>query len=428
MSGPNGMLYGGDEIGALVFDPGHHSLRVGYAQEDTPKADIPAVVGVGPATHIPNSEEKVPDGNITQTGSKTGSELRHYIDVTELHVPRPGMEVQTYMKDGQVDNWDLFEKMLDYCYSKVIRSPSEHHPVLFTEAVWATRPVREKLAELIFEKYQAPAFFLVKNAVLVAFANGKSTALVIDAGATQTSAVPVIDGYALVSAAARSALGGDHLVAQAKLMLNAAHIQMLPIYSIQSKEVIRERERARYTLKSLPAGLTQSWQQYMLKRQYEDFCHCIAQVSESAYDERTAASVPGVHYEFPGGYHQDFGPERFKLTETLFESSLAAPHLACAAAAACDADARPALWAGVVCGGGGACVTGWAERVARDLAARAPSSHRLKSHAAASLAERRFAAWIGGSILASIGSFQQMWISSQEYDEGGKGHLERKCP
>lgn len=68
MSGPNGMLYGGDEIGALVFDPGHHSLRVGYAQEDTPKADIPAVVGVGPATHIPDAEEKVPDGNVTQSG------------------------------------------------------------------------------------------------------------------------------------------------------------------------------------------------------------------------------------------------------------------------------------------------------------------------------------------------------------------------
>lgn len=46
MSG--GMLYGGDEIGALVFDPGHHSLRVGYAQEDTPKAEIPAIVGVAP--------------------------------------------------------------------------------------------------------------------------------------------------------------------------------------------------------------------------------------------------------------------------------------------------------------------------------------------------------------------------------------------
>lgn len=77
---------------------------------------------------------------------------------------------------------------------QVIRSPSEHHPALFTEAVWTSRPAREKLAELLFEKYQAPAFFLVKNAVLCAFANGKSTALVVDAGASQTSAVPVIDG------------------------------------------------------------------------------------------------------------------------------------------------------------------------------------------------------------------------------------------
>ncbi|XP_047541414.1 actin-like protein 6A [Vanessa atalanta] len=427
MSGPNGMLYGGDEIGALVFDPGHHSLRVGYAQEDTPKADIPAVIGVGPATHIPEAEEKVPDGNVTQSNTKK-DELRYYIDVTELHVPRPGMEVQTYMKDGQVENWDLFEKMLDYCYSKVIRSPSEHHPALFTEAVWTTRPAREKLAELLFEKYQAPAFFLVKNAVLAAFANGKSTALVVDAGASQTSAVPVIDGYALVSAAVRSPVGGDHLVAQAKHMLNNMHIQMLPIYSIQSKEVIRERERARYTLKTLPAGLTHTWQQYMLKRQYEDFVHCVAHVSETAYDDRSAASVPGLHYEFPGGYHQDFGPERFKLSECLFEQSLGAPHLVCAAAGACDADARAALWGAVVACGGGACATGWLERLAKELAGRAPSAHRLKVTAPPAPAERRFAAWIGGSILASIGSFQQMWISSQEYDEGGKGQLERKCP
>ncbi|XP_022834585.1 actin-like protein 6A [Spodoptera litura] len=381
MSGPNGMLYGGDEIGALVFDPGHHSLRVGYAQEDTPKADIPAVVGVGPATHIPEPEEKVPDGNVTQSG-------KH----------------------------------------QVIRSPSEHHPALFTEAVWTTRPAREKLAELLFEKYQAPAFFLVKSAVLAAFANGKSTALVVDAGASQTSAVPVIDGYALVNAAVRSPVGGDHLAAQAKHMLSNLHIQMLPIYSIQSKEVIRERERGRYTLKTLPAGLTHSWQQYMLKRQYEDFCHCVAQISESQYEERQAASVPFTHYEFPGGYHQDFGPERFKLTECLFEPTLGAPHLVCAAAAACDADARPALWGSVVACGGLASTPGWLERLAKDLAARAPSSHRLKTTAAPNPTERRFAAWIGGSILASIGSFQQMWISSQEYDEGGKGQLERKCP
>lgn len=60
------MLYGGDEIGALVFDPGHHSLRVGYAQEDTPKAEIPAVVGVAPDEEAKLEPEiKLEDGNIS---------------------------------------------------------------------------------------------------------------------------------------------------------------------------------------------------------------------------------------------------------------------------------------------------------------------------------------------------------------------------
>lgn len=61
------MLYGGDEIGALVFDPGHHSLRVGYAQEDTPKAEIPAVVGVGPDTTPALDLESKQGNNITQS-------------------------------------------------------------------------------------------------------------------------------------------------------------------------------------------------------------------------------------------------------------------------------------------------------------------------------------------------------------------------
>ena len=41
----SGGVYGGDEVGALVFDPGHFSMRVGYAGEDCPKSEIPSYVG-----------------------------------------------------------------------------------------------------------------------------------------------------------------------------------------------------------------------------------------------------------------------------------------------------------------------------------------------------------------------------------------------
>lgn len=44
---------------------------------------------------------------------------KYYVDTTFVSVPRPNMEIQTYMKDGMVDNWDLFEKVLDYVYAKV---------------------------------------------------------------------------------------------------------------------------------------------------------------------------------------------------------------------------------------------------------------------------------------------------------------------
>ena len=41
--------------------------------------------------------------------------------------------------------------------------------------------------------------------------------------------------------------------------------------------------------------------------------------------------------------------------------------------------------------------------------------------------ERKYSVWIGGSILASLSTFQQMWISKSEYDESGPSIVHRKC-
>lgn len=42
--------------------------------------------------------------------------------------------------------------------------------------------------------------------------------------------------------------------------------------------------------------------------------------------------------------------------------------------------------------------------------------------------ERRQSVWIGGSVLASLGSFQQMWLSKAEYEEYGPGLIHKKAP
>ena len=61
---------------------------------------------------------------------------KFHIDTTSLNFPKAGMEVSTYMRDGMITDWDMFEQVLDYSYKKIIQSQSEYHPVLFSEAPW----------------------------------------------------------------------------------------------------------------------------------------------------------------------------------------------------------------------------------------------------------------------------------------------------
>jgi len=63
-------------------------------------------------------------------------------------------------------------------------------------------------------------------------------------------------------------------------------------------------------------------------------------------------------------------------------------------------------------------------RLTKEMSNLAPSSIKVKIIAAP---ERKYSVWIGGSILSSLSSFQEMWISKDEYDESGPGIVHRKC-
>lgn len=71
------------------------------------------------------------------------------------------------------------------------------HPFLISESNFHNRESRLKFAEIMFEKFEVPAVYAAKSAVLSSFASGRSTSLVFDSGATATWAVPVHDGYVL---------------------------------------------------------------------------------------------------------------------------------------------------------------------------------------------------------------------------------------
>jgi len=88
------MLYGGDEIGAIVFDLGSQSIRVGSAQDDAPKSEIPSVVGI--------LNDGTPDTSGLEPGAKSGKRIngntKYFTDVTSLRVPRKGKYISSYFK------------------------------------------------------------------------------------------------------------------------------------------------------------------------------------------------------------------------------------------------------------------------------------------------------------------------------------------
>ena len=146
--------------------------------------------------------------------------------------------------------------------------------------------------------------------------------------------------------------------------------------------------------------------------------------------------IGGRPFEMPDGWNQVFGAERFKATEGLFDAKQALPGpegsgnlkpkpeqtipaMISNALAAVDVDSKPLMLNNVVVTGSSSLLYGLTDRINNELQAQFPSP-RVRLSAPANTADRKFGPWIGGSILASLGTFHQMWVSKSEFAEHGR--------
>ncbi|KAH6797679.1 actin-related protein 4 [Perilla frutescens var. hirtella] len=436
------LLFGSDEVSAIVIDLGSHTCKAGYAGEDAPKAVFPSVVGSIDEMEIDDADNSNKNSG-SAPDSKAKGKCKFYVGSQELGFRRDHMEVLSPVKDGIVVDWDMVENIWDHAMRKCLLIDPKEHPMLFAEPCSNSQQQREKTAEIMFEKYQVPALFLAKNAVLTSFASGRATSLVVDCGGGSTTVAPVHDGYVLQKAVSTSPIGGDFLSDCLLKSLESKGLSIKPRYAFKRKEV----RPGEFQIVDLDfPNTTESYKLYSQRVIVSDIKECVCRAPDTPYDDTSYSNIPMTQYELPDGQTIEIGADRFKIPDILFNPTLSLtipgmesfvematsarglPQMVIESISKCDVDIRRELYSSILLSGGTASMQQLKERLEKDLLEGSPQAARVKVLASGNATERRFSVWIGGSILASLGSFQQMWFSKSEFEEHGASYIQRKCP
>ncbi|KAF6831889.1 actin, partial [Colletotrichum musicola] len=306
---------------------------------------------------------------------------------------------------GAVSSWEDVEKIWSHAFSEMGASPASR-PVVMTEPFIHPQG-RQRLDQItiVFETFDASAYYAATPGLLSAYAANRPIALVIDSGYSQTCIVPVYEFTQLRPRPRRAEVAGQSLdswLAHALLWDEGVDFS-----SNGEREDVVSTMKFRHARVALDFG-----------------------VQSARWAE--AGLAEGRRWELPDG--RVITPRRplgLLAGEAMFDHGVVGlddgEFTSCArlTVSRCDAALREALYGNVLLAGGNTLIPGFGERLKKGLEGR--DSTAKKTVNIISPRKRMYSAWAGGSILSELSTFGSMCISRAEYDESGPEIVNRKC-
>lgn len=382
---------------AAVLDMGSGSTRLGFAGDNAPRMKERTAY-----VKRPSGEDVDPSLYCFDKAYNSG-------------------EAMPVMHRGTVASWEGWEQLIERVDDMMLLSSTDcNTPLLLSEGALVPMQQRQKMAEILYEKHRVSAMNFVLSPVLALYASGLCTGVSVELGHDQCHVAPVYQGFSLFHATHCLNLGGEDLTA----LLAANSQQLSPQISDRDQEGI-------YTY---------------LKERYGR-----AADSYSSYQEIVDSGRHVVEHVLPDGTVFQLGAERFTGPEVFFRPSLlprmndlpdetnvvsevqlrttSTPRgiheLIVDSIKKCDQDLQPYFYDNILLSGGASLYAGLPRRVEAEVQSLLPpSAERVRVTAEI---ERRDAAFVGGSILASLPTLQELWVTKLEYDEVGSVAVVRGC-
>ncbi|XP_054034511.1 actin-like protein 7A [Dryobates pubescens] len=359
---------------AVVVDIGTSLCKCGFAGDPWPACVVSSMVG------------KCTSGS-NQKGTFVGQEIWN---------SSAPFTLSNHSRHDFVVDWNHVQGTLEHIFQREMKIQPEDHAALVSVPLLCPFTYKSRYAEMLLEGFHMPAIHVAYQPHLSMFSYGRTSALVVESGHSTSQVVPIYEGYILNGITKSAAYGGLDITRFLRKLLNESGT----LLAGQQLDIVQDiKEKCCY------ASLDFT----------EDLCLPVEQQE--------------VGYKLPDGRLLTVGKERFLCAEALFQPDLLGsqepglPQLACACLKKHECDIIKTVMGNILLCGGSTMMEGFAERFRRELATMCPSG----SLGITAAPHRKFSVWVGGSILASLHSFQDLWISRSEYEEHGPVCIWKKC-